>query len=246
MNFEKGDLVHYNIYQKLNVISLRTFICTRRAAICQFSENFFGTTSRKCEETSELPTAEMCLEMGTTRYSVDGKLKELSPHLYATNNKIQSEYHWLMTKTDVKWNSIVEFHIAETNGTHVLSNFETDGSCIYEKGSCSLKDKIMVWRTNCFYNLQFLRSEICHRKNRSIYCSESDFDQKDQVEVCGLKYINTNQGIMFSVNGTKESFKKHYMLNAAVIQHLEKRIEILESYIMCVAHVDVLFHVNHR
>ena len=185
--------------------------------------------------------------MGNTLYSLDGKLKKYSEHVYSTNNAIHKRYRWLQTLTDVKWNSILEQHTVATNGTHILTKLETNEPCEFKKGHCFMKDKVMVWLSTCFYNLKFLRSEICHHNDNEIFCSETDFDVNGNSSVCGLSYISTKQGLLLSVNATDDKLKRHHRLNAAVIQHLENRIDSLEAKVMCLAnnlHCEMLNDTN--
>ena len=44
------------------------------------------------------------------------------------------------------------------------------------------------------------------------------------------------QGLLLSPNSTNVTFPRHHKLNAAVIQHLEDRIDQLEALVMCLIH----------
>jgi hypothetical protein len=235
MNQSHGTLQHYNIYSQLEWITVNVYVCSREYTKCEFWKGVFGGKSHTCITSFEKITRASCLEMGRTKQSVDGVLEKQTPHLYSTNNQIHTQYAWLSTRTDVKWNSMVELHQARTNGTHVVSTLESLEPCHYRKGECALMNKTMVWDPICFYNLEFVSSEICHHDKSEVYCAESDFDVKGMKVVCGLQYISTRQGNLLSVNSTKEKWAKHKRLNAAVIQYLEDRIETLSKLVLCLA-----------
>ena len=91
----------------------------------------------------------------------------------------------------------------------------------------------MTWTTPCYYNLEPLRSEVCHHKMKEITCSESDFDEIDRVRICDKVYIRTQQGMYLVGNGTIESKNRKHYFSAAIIQHLYNKIEELESQIQC-------------
>ena len=92
----------------------------------------------------------------------------------------------------------------------------------------------MAWRAPCFNNLIYQRSEICHHRNTTIFCAETDFDETDITEICGENYTAAAQGIYLNDNYTHPPLaSKEHHFNVAVIQHLINWVDELEHQIRC-------------
>jgi hypothetical protein len=232
-----GALQHYEIWNTKDWMDIEAFTCQRKGILCQYSENFFGSKNKKCSIEYQKLSREACLVIAATKQSVDGTLKQVSTHFYSTSNALHDSFSWLATKTERKWNTLLERHVVTTNGKTIETNLETsNGECLYAKGVCDLVNKTLVWRNTCFMNLQYSHSEICHHRGYEIYCQESDFEETGRTLVCGKYYIATVQGNLLSPNITNAKGRiKHHRLNAAVIQHLEDKIEVLSAKLQCLA-----------
>ena len=62
MQLKRGKLFHYNIYQPLDTIPLRSFVCSRISSKCEFFENFFGSKSPNCHKKYHEVTPKLALK----------------------------------------------------------------------------------------------------------------------------------------------------------------------------------------
>ena len=231
-----GQLLHYDIYERPAWIELKVWICSREVTQCQFYENMLGSTSKECKTHYETLSRSACLLIGATKNSVDGPLKQTAVGMYSTSNKIQESYAWFRTVVDTKKNTMLFIDYVQTDGKVIETGHPTFATCRYENGECKLVNKTMAWQTPCFYNMRFLASEICHHKAKQVYCSESDFDEIADINVCNISFISTKQGSYLSINNSNAIHQvKAHRLNAAVIQHLMDELESLRRQLQCLS-----------
>ena len=239
LNISRGSLMHYNVYERPKWIGLNVYICQRRVDRLEFYENIFWQKSRKIVTSYPLYSKKACLAIGLTRTSADGDLRLNNNFfkLYSTGNMEKEKYNWMTVNEGFVRNTYLYHERIKTDGVNIETEHLKQGKCWFKDGYCRLKKKVMVWKASCFNNLKFVGSEICHHKNKRVFCAETDYDEISRETICSTKVIATEQGVYLQPNNTQPplSTKTHH-LNAAVIQHLTDKIQELEHKLNCLTH----------
>ena len=236
-NEAPGQIAKYAIYNQNEWMSVKAYLCSRQRTVCHFEENFIWQKWKTCKQKHVPIGRQQCLMMARDRHSFDGFLHRKAKRLFSTNNSIKETYEWWSTVVRKSYNSYLEIIDVKTNGILVNSTIEiSSDKCLYEDGKCIVPNKILTWRIEPLCNLTLDHNEVCHQKGNEVYCEESDFEiiQHDE-SVCGQHFHSTKQGSYLQITHKNDHLHRKHRLNAAVIQHLENRIEMLERKLQCVS-----------
>lgn len=237
INEPPGQLMTVDVFTKRERKQMQIFVCERTISRCEYDTDFFGSQSKKCNTVSEPLTVEACRRMGTDRNSLDGALQRRSKTIYSTHNHLHEDYAWMRTLADHRYNSILELHIAETNGTVVFTGLDTvDNTCYHAMGGCKMQTKVIAWTLDPICMLAEEGNVTCHTRGLSVVCPAEDYDIIGNISMCSQTFKETTQGAVLRINTSNEATGQHRIeLTAAVIQHVMDRLESLERQILCLS-----------